>query len=1812
MVKEVDLSSSEEEPSPSTRSRSSDMAQLSTPATGKRATSPRRRMFLASVDIPGVSEKKRASSKQSDKQTSSKSSKKASSDEPIMIDDSDSDQGFKKASAKGTLKNKRSKAAPKSKQIDLRNSDEESPESSEDEDNLEDSDYDNPESPPRKRVTRSHNRAAAKKLAPSDESSDDGGKATGTRASGRQRNAVSYREAILDDDVDMLDDDDEPVKPIKKASLARPPKTVASRPAYGNIRHTRELQDDDAQEDPLRAHRAHCEKCELQASHLQLIEHRHKKRKKNKRNGRRVELHGPEQETEDEEITHGEAEFDALGGWVRCLKCPVVSHWKCLTIPSRDEILRAVREKEAGVDANGKPLPKRKKLEVFETTEFVCQFCSKGSVCLTCKDVVTEKFDPQNPPAPAVDASSVATSDDHPLKAKDENNGLLFFRCISCKRAAHYEHLPAEDDEDAMAIATEYQHDRGWTCADCASYTYPLETILAWRPYPAGAIEPPSAEGGTVDHRAPLPREYLVKWQGRSYNRLQWVPHMWLLAKYATRLKNFLTRGSLVKLPQEHASAQPSKASTPALEGPSARPSPTPSDDIGEREFGPPDASTDALARVPKLWREVDRVLDLRLWCPPNCAGAARDKQQGHRQRQHAPAKRVIEDDEDENDEEEEEVMDMSDNDLEFVQAMSDARAAGFMPQAENIKEVAAWEKAHGRPLSMDDIGLVAWGYFKWGDLTYDQSTWDTPPEASESSYPAFRRAFERYLESRTVFVKARRDPKTTAGKYSQLTSQPGIAGEDKLALRDFQVEGVNWLMHKWHSGLPGTILADEMGLGKTVQMTTLIGLLVKRYQAWPMLVVVPNSTLTNWLREFERWAPHVRVVPYFGDSESRKIIKQYELHHDNPPGKGHTTLKFHVMLATYETITSAKDGFATFKSVPYWECIVVDEAQRLKSDSSLLFKRLNELKVQHRILMTGTPLNNNIRELFNLMNFLDPVEWDDLPALEAQFQDLNEQLLAELHDKLKPYFLRRTKAGVLTLPPKKEVIVPVTMSVIQKTVYKGVIGQNAELLQALLRGKAGNSFVKSKLNNILMQLRKCIQHPYLVSPELEDKDKPPKEMHRNLIDASSKLQLLYLMLPALKQRGHRVLLFSQFKIALDIIEDFLVAEGFSFRRLDGDTKQSDRQKYMDEFNGPDSDVFIFILSTRAGGVGINLFTADTVIIFDPDYNPHQDLQAIARSHRFGQTKTVLVFKLMMKDSAEEKIMAAGKKKLALDHLIVQKMDDESGGPENVQTLLSFGAKALFDEENEVPGITYSTQSVTKLIEDTENAEVAEEANSDKHDVFNFDVAKVWEPEQGAVIEDKAAMDQTNEHEDDDFWAKHLAKATAEQEALAARASAQMGRGARRRKEVNYVLDVSPEKADKKKRRPSATSEEDDIVDDVMDVDFAAQDAEEDSDSTFEGSRGDMMDLDDALAGTTAPDSLPTVSAAEPSNAVKRRKTQAEPATGQEYCGLCHSVHGEKSCYLTNNIANLLEYRKIIMDPTHDEPYEIRARAISAIDLHLQERGLTDMLRGLAIMPPRPSQAVPRQRAAAAPTYAVTPPNPSEPMVQSGPSAVSRASSVTQPPAPEISSASTPIPVQAPVPAPTTTTPRPAPAPAAPSATVVDPSTSSDKPAEHATVQNPAGSVQPILDDGPAPAKQQKISRSSTPGMRQTTLQFGRRDSSMSASTSTPAQTGTPGCIMCNSTISHPVQQCPVLQTGSSNINNVFNRLQGSPAFTTEMQDVFRAALKFKSRASSGGGTREDKSTAGAASTPRQSSSSRVPKLKSAAREPVIEISDSD
>ncbi|KAK2783060.1 hypothetical protein FQN53_009364 [Emmonsiellopsis sp. PD_33] len=676
--------------------------------------------------------------------------------------------------------------------------------------------------------------------------------------------------------------------------------------------------------------------------------------------------------------------------------------------------------------------------------------------------------------------------------------------------------------------------------------------------------------------------------------------------------------------------------------------------------------------------------------------------------------------------------------------------------------------------------------YVKYKGLTYEEAVWETIPTPQETErWQDYQTAYEDWVAGKYVHV-----PKSNTLKKhltiarsrdfaTQLVkqAQPSILTGGQIM--EYQKDGLNWLYYMWYKE-QNAILADEMGLGKTIQIIALFATLVQDHKCWPFLVVVPNSTCPNWRREIKTWAPSLRVVTYYGSSAARKIAHDYEMFPD-----GATDLRCHIVVTSYETMIDDK-ARRLFSRIP-WAGLVVDEGQRLKNDKNQLYEALTRIHFPFKVLLTGTPLQNNVRELFNILQFCDQSK--NAEALEEQYgQDLTKEALTEIHDMIRPFFLRRTKAQVLTfLPPMAQIILPVTMSVVQKKLYKSILGRNPQLIKAIFKRDPGSSLKQTErhnLNNILMQLRKCLCHPFVYSKAIEERTTNATLLHRNLVEASSKLQLLELLLPKLQERGHRVLIFSQFLDNLDIVEDFLDGLGLLHRRLDGSLSSLQKQKQIDEFNAPNSPYFAFLLSTRSGGVGINLATADTVIIMDPDFNPHQDIQALSRAHRIGQQKKVLVFQLVTRGSAEEKIMQMGKKKMALDQVLIEHMDAEDDTEVDLEAILRHGADALFDDDT-TNDIHYDNESIEKLLDRSqmENTKIGNDGSAESQ----FSFARVW-------VNDSLSNQLGNSETptpNSTVWEKIL-KERERVAAEEAKANAQtLGRGKRKRQTVDYALQNS-------------------------------------------------------------------------------------------------------------------------------------------------------------------------------------------------------------------------------------------------------------------------------------------------------------------------------------------------------------------------------------------------------------------------------------
>jgi len=439
---------------------------------------------------------------------------------------------------------------------------------------------------------------------------------------------------------------------------------------------------------------------------------------------------------------------------------------------------------------------------------------------------------------------------------------------------------------------------------------------------------------------------------------------------------------------------------------------------------------------------------------------------------------------------------------------------------------------------------------------------------------------------------------------------------------------------------------------------------------------------MPNWSRELKLWCPSLNVVLLNPVKEERdEALKKITKH------------KFEVVITSYEGVNICINKLKKIK----WECLIIDEAHRIKNENALLSRNVRSLESKFRFLVTGTPLQNNLHELWALLNFLLPDlfssaedfdQWFGLNNAEGDDEDQedrNAEIVQQLHKILKPFLLRRTKQEVeKTLPPKKEIYIKIGMTQIQKSIYK-------KLLTSNLINES-----KTVYKNIIMQLRKCCNHPYLFDGVEEDNS---EDLADHLIKAASKMRILDKLLTKLKIGGSQVLIFSQMTRMLDILEDYCHFKNYNTCRIDGDTSLEMREEYINEFTKPKSHIFIFLLSTRAGGLGLNLMTADTVILYDSDWNPQVDLQAMDRVHRIGQTRPVLVYRFICENTIEEKIIERQAMRLKLDSLVIQqgrvlKNSGETFTKDQMKEMIQYGADAIFR-----PGDDYRDEDIDVILE---------------------------------------------------------------------------------------------------------------------------------------------------------------------------------------------------------------------------------------------------------------------------------------------------------------------------------------------------------------------------------------------------------------------------------------------------------------------------------------------------------------------------------
>ncbi|KAJ3124934.1 hypothetical protein HK100_011058 [Physocladia obscura] len=542
------------------------------------------------------------------------------------------------------------------------------------------------------------------------------------------------------------------------------------------------------------------------------------------------------------------------------------------------------------------------------------------------------------------------------------------------------------------------------------------------------------------------------------------------------------------------------------------------------------------------------------------------------------------------------------------------------------------------------------------------------------------------YLEGADVVIPDEDEPGSNTDYYAvahrikekvEKQSSLLVGGQ----LKEYQIKGLEWMISLYNNRLNG-ILADEMGLGKTIQTISLITYLIeKKKQMGPYLVIIPLATVTNWTHEFEKWAPSVSKIVFKGGPEERRRTAA-QIRAGN----------FQVLITTYEYIIREKAVLAKIK----WVYMIIDEGHRMKNAQSKLSTTLMQFyNTRYRVILTGTPLQNNLSELWAILNFVLPKIFNSVKSFDEWFSspfgatgnavqlELNEEerllMIKGLHKVLRPFLLRRLKKDVeKELPDKIETIIKCPMSALQRKITDRVkkLRSVGPFDQTKLSGTKA-------LNNLVMQFRKICNHPF-VFPEVEQLVLPNETMTSDMIyRVSGKFELLDRILPKYFKTGHRVLMFFQMTQIMDIAEDFFRHRGIKFLRLDGAVKGEDREHLLKTFNAPDSEFDIFILSTRAGGLGLNLQTADTVVIFDSDWNPHQDLQAQDRAHRIGQKKEVRILRLITSNSIEEHILAKAQQKLDLDGKVIQagKFDQKTSEKEREELL-----RVLFEAEKDEKG----------------------------------------------------------------------------------------------------------------------------------------------------------------------------------------------------------------------------------------------------------------------------------------------------------------------------------------------------------------------------------------------------------------------------------------------------------------------------------------------------------------------------------------------
>ncbi|KAL3918383.1 MAG: hypothetical protein SGPRY_006042, partial [Prymnesium sp.] len=574
-------------------------------------------------------------------------------------------------------------------------------------------------------------------------------------------------------------------------------------------------------------------------------------------------------------------------------------------------------------------------------------------------------------------------------------------------------------------------------------------------------------------------------------------------------------------------------------------------------------------------------------------------------------------------------------------------------------------------------------------------------PFVSENRLCALEREYERDRKGGKTAEEGDEPPEDQRPAACD-TTQPSYV---TATLRDYQVEGVNWMVTGYDSGIGGILVrlarldspsrvpfhslirlpstpfalqADQMGLGKTLQTLTFLSYLKKmRGAVGPSLVVAPLAVYQNWANECKSFTPELTFFKLHGSAQARTIHtgrcerNAVATLHELGGSFAHASrleqersqlfsrmdvvyAEYDVFITTYDTLKNSEPFFT--ETIPRWQCLVVDEGHNLKNESSGLTTSLSRIKANYRLLLTGTPLQNNLHELWVLLTSLLPDYFTSSESFDASF-DLNKQafdssLVQYARSLLQFFMLRRKKSDVAKWYAR----------VLRRDEHSASILSTSQLLTTITQLRKVCNHPKILLSQHASTQGKCAPPiPSRGTSLREDKlaqavkDELQGLSSETLVAASGKMLVLDRLLCRLKEEGSRVLLFSTFTQTLDVIQDFLSLRGHSYLRMDGSTNKIRRELDLRDFNAPGSEYFIYLISTRAGGVGINLATADTVVLYDSDWNPQIDLQAIDRAHRIGQTKPVRIFRLITSRSVEVRILQRAKQKIRLDTAVIER-----------------------------------------------------------------------------------------------------------------------------------------------------------------------------------------------------------------------------------------------------------------------------------------------------------------------------------------------------------------------------------------------------------------------------------------------------------------------------------------------------------------------------------------------------------------------------